>query len=256
MNSVAQNVDLTNCDREPIHIPGSIQPHGALLVVDPASHVVMYASANTADFIELPPGEAVGRALPFVLGPELAHHIVNVAARAGGTQADGVMVNIPVGTGDTFAFITIHRFGERLILEFEKPASGADTEVALSLTQALVRRLDKVNELGDLVSSVARLLRATLGYDRVMIYQFLADGDGKVVAEAKSVSIESLLGHHFPVSDIPAQARQLYLENWVRIIGDPDYTPVPLMPALDEGNFLLTCLLRIFAVSLPSTANT
>ncbi|MGN6725364.1 MAG: hypothetical protein ACTHLZ_05570, partial [Tepidisphaeraceae bacterium] len=31
---MANTIDLTNCDREPIHIPGSIQPHGALLVLN------------------------------------------------------------------------------------------------------------------------------------------------------------------------------------------------------------------------------
>lgn len=30
---IPQTVDLTNCDKEPIHIPGSIQPHGALLAL-------------------------------------------------------------------------------------------------------------------------------------------------------------------------------------------------------------------------------
>ncbi len=235
MNILAKTVDLTNCDREPIHIPGSIQPHGAMLVVDPSSHLVVFASENSGEYIGVPPQEAIRSDLSSVLGHELAHQIGNVAARAGGTQADGVMLNTVVGTNGHVADITIHRFAERLILEFEKPASGADTEVALSLTQTLVRRLDRETEVDDLVSSVAKLLRATLGYDRVMVYQFLANGDGKVVAEAKSSRLHSLLGHHFPFSDIPVQARQLYLKNWIRIIGDPDYIPVPLMPALVEG---------------------
>lgn len=235
MNILDQTIDLTNCDREPIHIPGSIQPQGAMLVVDPASHLVLYASENSGDYIGVSHQEAVGTDLSSVLGHELAHQIGNVAARAGSTQADGVMLNTAVGANGHVTDITIHRFAERLILEFEKPASGADTETALSLTQTLVRRLDRETEVNDLVSSVAKLLRATLGYDRVMVYQFLANGDGKVVAEAKSSRLHSLLGHHFPFSDIPVQARQLYLKNWIRIIGDPDYIPVPLLPALAVG---------------------
>lgn len=235
MNIPAQTIDLTNCDREPIHIPGSIQPQGAMLVVDPASHLVLYASENSGDYIGVSHREAVGTDLSSVLGHELAHQIGNVAARAGSTQADGVMLNTAVGANGHVTDITIHRFAERLILEFEKPASGADTEIALSLTQTLVRRLDRETEVNDLVSSVAKLLRATLGFDRVMVYQFLANGDGKVVAEAKSSRLHSLLGHHFPFSDIPVQARQLYLKNWIRIIGDPDYIPVPLLPARAVG---------------------
>lgn len=208
----SRSVSLTNCDREPIHIPGSVQPHGAMLVIDPAAHLVAYGSANCFEFISVPPEKAVGVHLS-VLGHDLAHDIGNVAARSGSTQAEGVMVNIPVGIAAIMVDITIHRFAGRLILEFETAASGADTEVALSLTQTLVRRLDQESEVGDLVSSVARLLGATVGYDRVMVYEFLADGDGKVVAETKSSRLHSLLGHHFPFSDIPVQARQLYLKN-------------------------------------------
>ena len=84
---------------------------------------------------------------------DLAHAIGNVAARSGSTQAIGVMVNIPVSIAALMVDITIHRFAGRLIFEFETAASGADTEVALSLTQTLVRRLDQKSEVGDLVSS-------------------------------------------------------------------------------------------------------
>ena len=38
------SIDLTNCDKEPIHIPGSIQPHGSMIVVDPKSSVIVYSS--------------------------------------------------------------------------------------------------------------------------------------------------------------------------------------------------------------------
>lgn len=229
MSIDVENVDLTNCDREPIHIPGSIQPHGAMLVVDPATHLILHASFNTAEFIGLAPEIVIGSDLPSALGHEVAHQIGNAAARAGSTQADGVLLNISLGDKGHVADITIHTFNDRLILEFEQPASRADAEVAMSLTQALVRRLDKETEVSDLVASVARLVRATLGYDRVMVYHFLSNGDGQVVAEAKASRLHSLLGQHFPHTDIPVQARQLYLKNWIRIIGNSDYVPVPII---------------------------
>jgi light-regulated signal transduction histidine kinase (bacteriophytochrome) len=39
-------IDTTDCDREPIHIPGSIQPHGVLLAVDPDSLEILQAAAT------------------------------------------------------------------------------------------------------------------------------------------------------------------------------------------------------------------
>jgi light-regulated signal transduction histidine kinase (bacteriophytochrome) len=91
------------------------------------------------------------------------------------TSSDGVLLNIPLGNKGHIADITIHTFNDQLILEFEQPASRADAEVAMSLTQALVRRLDRDTEVSDLVASVAKLVRATLGYDRVMVYHFLCE---------------------------------------------------------------------------------
>lgn len=227
-------VDLTNCDREPIHIPGSIQPHGAMLVVDPATGLISYNSANIGDYI-VGAETVVGRDLSDVFGSDVAHQIGNAAARAGAGHVAGVVLNVAVGNGNRFADITIHRYDDRTFLELEEPASGNDTEIALGLTQSLVRRIDRENEVDDLVASVARLVRAMLGYDRVMVYRFLHNGAGRVVAEAKASGLQSFLGQHFPFSDIPVQARRLYLQNWIRVIGDVSFQPVPLTPGLQPG---------------------
>ncbi len=39
-------VDITNCDREPIHIPGQIQGHGFLVAVDTEDFSIQYISEN------------------------------------------------------------------------------------------------------------------------------------------------------------------------------------------------------------------
>jgi light-regulated signal transduction histidine kinase (bacteriophytochrome) len=224
-------IDLTNCDREPIHIPGSVQPHGALIVVDPQSNLVMFASENVTQYLGGGVSEVIGQKLDVVVGPEVAHEIGNALARGGSGEISGVVLHADIGNGKR-ADLTIHRHQNRVLLEFETAASPRDTEIALTLTQSLVRRIDKVSEVGSLVNSVAKLIRAMLGYDRVMVYQFLHNGAGRVVAEAKTGSLDSFMGQHFPYSDIPAQARRLYLENWIRVIGDVSFAPIPLWPDL------------------------
>ena len=52
--------DLTTCDREPIHIPGSIQPHGVLLVLDRQTRTIEQVAGDT---LTLRPG-AGGAASP------------------------------------------------------------------------------------------------------------------------------------------------------------------------------------------------
>ncbi|MDM9628451.1 HWE histidine kinase domain-containing protein [Rhizobium sp. S152] len=228
-------VDLTNCDREPIHIPGSIQPLGALIVVEDDSAAIGFVSANIGEFLGDTNHEYHGLTLPEVLGADVAHSIGNAAARAGSGSTAGVVLNASVGTKRSRSDISVHRFEGRTFVELENPAPIQDTEIALHLTQSLVSRIDGKTEFEPLVETAARLIRAMLGYDRVMVYRFLHNGAGRVVAEAKDPGMSSFLGQHFPFSDIPVQARKLYVQSWVRVIGDTGFTPVPLVPALKDG---------------------
>lgn len=227
-------INLSNCDREPIHVPGSIQPHGAMIVLNDDG-LVSFVSENIDTFLGDTNRDYVGAELADVVGGTVAHDIANAIAKVGSGQVAGVVLKAKLSDGRYAADITAHRFEGRTFLEFEPPASSDDTEVALHLTQSLVRRIDGLKDFDTLFKVVARLVRAMLGYDRVMIYRFLHNGAGRVVAEAKDTSLASFLGQHFPVSDIPLQARKLYVRNWVRVIGDASFEPVPLVPTLSEG---------------------
>jgi light-regulated signal transduction histidine kinase (bacteriophytochrome)/CheY-like chemotaxis protein len=228
-------IDLTNCDREPIHIPGSIQPHGAMVVVDNGTGLVSFVSDNLSDFLGDTNLDYRGKELSEVIGNTVAHDLNNAAARAGAGHIAGVVLRADLGEGRRTADMTVHRFEGRTFVEIEPPASAGDTEVALHLTQSLVRRVDGQTQLDPLVKTVARMIRAMLGYDRVMVYRFLHNGAGRVVAEAKDPKLQSFLGQHFPFSDIPVQARKLYVQNWLRVIGDVSFVPVPLNPPLMDG---------------------
>jgi len=196
---------------------------------------VTFCSANIVEFTALSVDEAIGRDLSDVIGAQAAHQVGNAAARAGAGHIAGVVLRAELGSGLPLADITVHRYQDRVIVELEPSASPEDTEVALHLTQSLVRRTEKETELEPLVKSVARLVRAMLGYNRVMVYRFLHNGAGRVIAEAKDNQLDSFLGQHFPFSDIPVQARRLYTQNWIRVISDVAFTPVPLMPLIGDN---------------------
>ena len=57
----AIEVDLHNCDKEPIHIPGCIQPHGVLLVLQEPELIILQASKNTSNFFEIPPDNLINK---------------------------------------------------------------------------------------------------------------------------------------------------------------------------------------------------
>ncbi|WP_206244849.1 HWE histidine kinase domain-containing protein [Novosphingobium terrae] len=229
-------VDLTNCDREPIHIPGSIQPHGAMLVVSADRFTALYASDNLPEITGYTGPFAPGMALGEILGDGPAHDIRNAAAKAGGGQIAGVELGMRLAHAEHPLDVIVHQYKNRVFIELEPAIDGGQSaKDALDLTQGLIRRIAMETDVESLARSTAKLVRAMLGYDRVMVYQFLHNGAGKVIAEAKRHDLQSFMGQHFPASDIPYQARRLYELNAIRMIGDAAYRPVPLVPALRAG---------------------
>ena len=241
-------IDLTNCDREPIHIPGAVQPYGVLLALDGGYRVVQ-ASESAAAHLGVGARELLGMELERVMGPDAADRVRALMPAEGSERAFGELrAALPGGDARTFD-ATLHRSDGLALVELE-PAAG---EVRLTperfagAMRALVRRLDRAETLAELAQGVAEEMRDLTGFDRVWVYRFHPDWHGEIIGEAKRDDIETWLGMHYPASDIPAQARALFLRNWVRAIPDVAFAPSPLVPAenpltgrpLDLGNSLL-----------------
>lgn len=222
-------VDLTNCDREPIHIPGSIQPHGCLIACDTNAAICLRHSANSNAVLGWG-GEINVSELDAILGEKLAHDLRNALATVGSGSRPALLFGKELPSGSVFD-IAIHRHKSSTIIEFEPTTSAA--EQPLVLARALIGRLGDIDQVDRLISQASRLVKGLLGYDRVMVYRFEADGAGKVVSEVKRGDLESFLGQYFPASDIPQQARSLYLRNTIRIISDAGGERVPILPELD-----------------------
>jgi light-regulated signal transduction histidine kinase (bacteriophytochrome) len=183
-------VNLTNCDREPIQIPGSIQPHGCLLACDASATVVLRHSLNLPQMLGVA-GTINGQKLNAVLGDEVAHTLRNSLARTREGSRPSQMFSVQLPSGQAFD-VSAHLFKGTAIIEFE-PA-GASIAEPIELARTLIAQLREVDQPHKLFRDAARFVRAVLAYDRVMIYQLGADGAGKVVAEAKRGDLESFLG--------------------------------------------------------------
>ena len=222
----------TACDREPIHRSGAIQPHGYLLVVDAEASRVLAASAN---FVERHArGEELLRgSLSEVVGERVAEYARSPSAAA---QCPSEMLPVAVrGLGlldDDGEFeLVSHRRGDHTILELE-PAEGEPSGlIFLQRQHAVGKALHGVDGVGPLCQLAVDELRRLSGFDRVMVYRFDPDAHGRVVAEARAADAEPFFGLQYPASDIPRQARLLYLRNWIRVIPDTAYTPSPLLVA-------------------------
>lgn len=225
---VPRQVDLASCADEPIHLPGSIQPHGFLLFID-GDGLLAGWSENVPPFL-----------LPFLqLGHSFARlplppASLDLIADCAGLLVDGecppAMAAVSVDGRDYDAIV--HATHGRIVAEFESRAVPAD-EVALFAVKAhsSIERVRRQRNIEALLETAVRQVRAFTGFDRVMAYRFRPDESGDVVAEARREDLQPFLGQRYPAGDIPAQARRLYVLNTLRMIADIGYSPVPLLGA-------------------------
>jgi chemotaxis family two-component system sensor kinase Cph1 len=226
--AMTEPLDLTGCDREPIHIPGSIQPHGALLVIEDQQLTIVQAAGCVQAI--------TGRQIAAVLGRKAAEVVRSVPESVWrsmpGIGREPALIGTYGASGGGSFDMMAHRRNGAILLEFEPRASQP---VAATTILGEVRRalgaFETAATVQALLQAAAEELRRVTGFDRVMVYRFLDDGTGAVLAEAKLASLAPFLHHHYPASDIPQQARALYLRNLIRVIPDVSYTPAPLIAA-------------------------
>lgn len=227
--------DLSNCERELIHLSGSIQPHGVLLVLAEPQLLVVQVSANVPQQLGWPIDRVLGQPID-VLGAECADAVRELL----GTHQLNVpiprQVTIGGDAGDHTATMLVHRPPQGgVIVELEDVHEGRARRGTAALPARLagiVTRLSAAPSIPALADLVVEELQDLIGYDRVMVYRFDEVGHGEIIAEARRAAMESFLHRHYPATDIPERARELYLRNKVRLLVDVHYTPVPIEPRI------------------------
>ena len=241
----AHRQDEIPCADEEIRIPGSVQAHGFLLGVDPDRESVLFASENTAKYLGVPLKLILGARLELFLEREL---MASVRALRCSVDPDGLVTYLGAFPlhGELFSVLT-HCVDGKRILEFERQDRLVGAEMMNGVITNFVGTLSRLENEGELVEAITRQVAELTGFDRVMLYSFDAAGHGTVLAEENNGTLPSYLDLRFPATDIPLQARALYVSNTVRIIPDADYTPSPLTGIAGEAPSQLDmsqCVLR------------
>jgi light-regulated signal transduction histidine kinase (bacteriophytochrome) len=222
---------LAQCAAEPIHIPGTIQPHGAMLLADADGRIVA-ASRNCAQIIGIDAAAALGRPLAEVAPIDALPEALTAGESAIGPRP--MFVGAASLHGRTCNALA-HRVADRIVLELEPaaPAERVTFQNLFRIVRGSAATLDGAATLEGACAAAAREVRRLTGFDRVMIYRFDPNWNGQVVAEDKAgdPALASYMGLWFPASDIPAQARELYTRNPIRLIPDAAYHPVELLAA-------------------------
>ncbi len=226
-------VDLTNCDREPIHLIGSVQPFGFLIAVSSSDWIATRVSANVGQWIGREPSEILGLPIQRIFTESSVHEIRGHlhSAIMGDTVARAFNIAL-LESGPSFD-IAVHVSGGSVVIECEPSIDEGALNTGV-LVRGMIARLQQTTDQRAFFRVASREMRALTGFDRVMIYRFDSDGSGEVIAESARAGLETYLGLHYPASDIPQQARRLYQKNWLRIIPDVVTAPSAIGPTLDE----------------------
>ncbi|MGB3615993.1 MAG: ATP-binding protein [Elainellaceae cyanobacterium] len=231
--------NLTNCDKEQIHSPGLIQPHGILLVLQGSALVISQVSDNLAEVTGRHPQEVLGLPLLDFLGSDQVMQ-VRRCLKEDLESTNPLKISIPCPPAGGHRLISrghrtfdgiVHAQDDVVFLELE-PKSGlgpGDFSAFYQRVQGTITRLQKSPTLLAMCQVVVQDIRQITGFDRVMVYKFDQDNAGSVVAEATNQDT-AYLGLHYPATDIPQQARRLYALNWLRLIPDVNYQPVAITP--------------------------
>jgi photoactive yellow protein len=234
---VGETIDDSECDREPIDQPGAIQPHGALLAISLKDRSIEFASGNLESVTAISLGRALGAPAVGLFSAAFLEAAIKDTEEPE-RRASGV---VKVADGEWFDF-QAHRSGERLILELQRkramiPSEGFALHSERAFLEEFFSTLIAFPSGGFVAQGAAERIRRFAEIDRVLIHQFDASGNGSVIAEDKETDWgQSLVGLKFPASDVPKQARALYLRNRVRHVPNDAYVPVDLVSAPGGGS--------------------
>jgi light-regulated signal transduction histidine kinase (bacteriophytochrome) len=227
------------CETEPIRVPGAIQPHGLLLTFDPDSEEVLQWAGDFARLLGSEPEP--GKLAEKLLGRSLAELLCKRLLIAGEEALSVGRIN-PADRQPLN--VMAHRSGRVIVLELEPVGPELSSSEALEVVRSVSDAMGAMPSVADACECAAVQVRSITGFDRVMIYRFLEDGSGSVIAESAAPGVRSFRNHRFPATDIPQQARELYLSNLIRVIPNASYKPLPLQPSAGKTLDMSQCVLR------------
>jgi two-component system, chemotaxis family, sensor kinase Cph1 len=232
----AADLSLDNCAREPIHLPGAVQSHGVLLTFSETDLVVLQISQNSEMILGYAPDACLGQPLTTILLSDVIESIQG-CLKGEFDNVNPLRLTLQVDGKSQGFDAVVHRSNGVVVLELEpaleqEPVSFFDFYQSVKLP---VSHLQRTQSLIELAQKATTVIRDITGFDRVMLYRFDPDGSGHVIADNKHEDAESFLGLHYPATDIPQQAKELYRLNLLRIISDAQSDRVPLKPTVNPA---------------------
>ncbi|WP_373056186.1 ATP-binding protein [Zunongwangia sp. H14] len=228
--SYSEKVNVTNCDREPIHIIARAQAHGVILVCHPDSMEITQCSDNVGKILGISLDEVLSKNLSDILPSDLTKNLQKKL------NSGETLLPEEVKFRNKNFFLIPHLSGENLVIDIEPFGESIDPVLFQEQLTKILNELGNTGSVKEMCQQAVSLVKYLFNYNRVMMYRFDEEWNGEVVAEVKEDGMESWLGLHYPATDIPKPAREIFMKQGVRIISDVQYKPSPIQPELSPIN--------------------
>lgn len=225
---------LEECAKEPIHIPGSIQPYGMLFVVDEAEMRIEQLSNNMETWLGRAADDLLGEPISDVIGAENCETIHHIIQERSLQPIQSTVIEVKEQLFDVVA----HRYNSSIVIELEivDDIKAQSRDYFYDELREFAVGMRDTRSPEELYQYITNSIQKITNFDRVKLYKFDEDWNGEVIAESKKEYMPSYKGLRFPASDIPEQARKLYMQNFIRQITDINDAPVPLIPQNHPGS--------------------
>lgn len=236
-NPSPSDVNISPCEREKIHTPGAIQPYGLLMVLSEPDMKILQVSENVYEFLGIAAAEILdndfGRYFDQKLVAQIQDYLQH--SRINKIPLYIADAHFPLIKDKELYRVILHRCNEALILEFEPGVTEPDNNTLnyCNFIRQTILDFGRKTDFKEFLQAVAGSVKLITGFDRVMIYKFNESGDGQIIVDNRELGMESFEGLHYPASDIPMVARELYLKNCLRLIPTVNYTPSKLIPEIN-----------------------
>lgn len=231
-SDAALEVALNTCESDPVHIPGAVQPFGVMLCLDARLKCVTRVSANAECLLGQPPENYLGAEAVRILGKSLIARL-SAGLKESDVLQGSLMSQLRVNSNSVQLQVMAYRCGEQVVVELE-PEQPNTRHRWLSLVNTRMEQILWLHSETEVLQAMVEGVREITGYDRTLLYLFDNDCNGHVEIESRNEELPALLHHHFPASDIPAQVREIYRRNPVRVIADCEAPSEPLLSLPDE----------------------
>lgn len=212
----------------PIRFIEHIQPFGVLLVLGLPNMEIQQVSANAVDEFAVSLSDVIGQSLT-MLFPQTEVERLHLYCTA--TKTPAFLELTSTVNGQRYD-ASLNWQPDRLLLELEpKGLAAAQYGDLCRQVNGAIAAFDAATNLTELAQIMAREIKHLTEFDRVMVYRFLPDQSGVVIAEENTSDRPNYLGLHYPATDIPQASRSLFYENSLRVIPDVSYAPTPLISA-------------------------